>query len=407
MDQLLSRFLHYLSFHTRSNPNNPLCPSSPGQRQFAQALQGELHAMGLSQVILDDNGYLTACLPGNQPSAPAIGLIAHLDTADYEAERVNPQLIEQYQGGDICLGKGDEVLSIREHPCLRHYLGQDLITTDGTTLLGADDKAGIAEIITAVARLQAEPALPRGDLWLGFTPDEEIGRGADLFPLDRFPARWAYTVDGGELGELEYENFNAASARVRITGNNVHPGTAKGSMINSQTLAARFHAAMPAEQTPEATDGYQGFFHLAQMQGSVEQSELHYLIRDFDDEGFAARKALLAERVAALQADAAGARIELAIRDSYRNMKRQIAPHMHIIALAEAAMVAVGVTPRIKPIRGGTDGARLSFMGLPCPNIFTGGHNFHGKHEFIPLQSMEKAVQTLVALVHLSAQYHE
>jgi tripeptide aminopeptidase len=407
MDQLLSRFLHYLSFHTRSNANSPLCPSSPGQRQFALALQRELQAMGLSQVILDENGYLTACLPGNQPGAPAIGLIAHMDTADYEAERVNPQLIENYQGGDICLGKGDEVLSTREHPCLKRYLGQDLITTDGTTLLGADDKAGIAEIITAVARLRADPDSRRGDLWLGFTPDEEIGRGADLFPLARFPARWAYTVDGGEVGELEYENFNAASATVRFTGNNVHPGTAKDQLINSQTLAARFHAAMPPEQTPEATDGYQGFFHLAQMSGTVEQSELHYLIRDFDDEGFAARKALLAERVAALQIAAPEARIDLAIRDSYRNMKQQIAPHMHIVELARAAMQAVAVTPKIKPIRGGTDGARLSFMGLPCPNLFTGGHNFHGKHEFIPLQSMEKAVQTLVALVHLSAKYQD
>lgn len=407
MDTLLERFLRYLTFHTRSDACNPACPSTEGQLIFARALRDEMTQLGLSQVTLDDNGYLTACLPGNQPDAPAIGLIAHMDTADYEAEQVVPQIIENYQGGDICLGKGDEVLAIRQYRCLKNYLGQDLITTDGTTLLGADDKAGIAEILSAVAQLQANPELPRGDLWLGFTPDEEIGRGANLFPLDRFPARWAYTVDGGELGELEYENFNAASATVRFIGNNVHPGTAKGGMINSQTLAARFHAAMPPEQTPECTEGYEGFFHLAQMRGTVEETELHYIIRDFDDDAFAARKAQLKERVASLQLDAPKARIELTLTDSYRNMRSQIEPHMHIVALAKAAMLAADVTPKIRPIRGGTDGARLSFMGLPCPNLFTGGHNFHGKHEFIPLQSMEKAVATLVELVRLTAAYRD
>ncbi|WP_323932399.1 peptidase T [Aeromonas hydrophila] len=403
MDTLLERFLRYVTFHTRSDATNPACPSSEGQLVFTRALCDEMQQMGLSRVTLDQYGYLTACLPGNQPDAPAIGLIAHMDTADYEAAHVVPQIIENYQGGDICLGKGDEVLAIRDYRVLKNYLGQDLITTDGSTLLGADDKAGIAEILTAIDHLLAHPEIPRGDVWVGFTPDEEIGRGADRFPLDRFPAKWAYTVDGGELGELEYENFNAASATVRFIGNNVHPGTAKGSMINSQTLATRFHAAMPAEQTPECTDGYEGFFHLAQMNGTVEETSLHYIIRDFDDEGFAARKAQLKERVASLQLEAPRARIELTLTDSYRNMRSQIEPHMHIVELAKAAMEAADVTPRIKPIRGGTDGARLSFMGLPCPNLFTGGHNFHGKHEFIPLQSMEKAVTTLVELVRLTS----
>jgi tripeptide aminopeptidase len=403
MDTLLERFLRYVTFHTRSDETNPACPSSEGQLIFARALQGEMEALGLTRVTLDEYGYLTGCLPGNQPDAPAIGLIAHMDTADYEARHVLPQIIENYQGGDICLGKGDEVLAIRDYRFLKSYLGQDLITTDGTTLLGADDKAGIAEILTAIDHLQAHPEIPRGDIWVGFTPDEEIGRGANLFPLDRFPAKWAYTVDGGELGELEYENFNAASASVRFVGNNVHPGTAKGSMINSQTLAARFHAAMPAAETPECTDGYEGFFHLAQMSGTVEESTLHYIIRDFDDEHFAARKAEIQSRVAAMQADYPKARIELTLTDSYRNMRSQIEPHMHIVELARAAMLAADVVPKIKPIRGGTDGARLSFMGLPCPNIFTGGHNFHGKHEFIPLQSMEKAVATLVELVRLTS----
>ncbi|MGL5286787.1 MAG: peptidase T, partial [Aeromonas sp.] len=296
-------------------------------------------------------------------------------------------------------------LSLRQFRFLKNYLGHDLITTDGTTLLGADDKAGIAEIITCVETLLANPDMPRGDLWIGFTPDEEIGRGADRFPLDRFKARWAYTVDGGEQGELEFENFNAASATVRFIGNNVHPGSAKNTMINSQTLAAQFHTFLPADETPECTEGYEGFFHLTHSSGTVEETTLHYIIRDFDEAGFAARKALLEDRVTELRRRYRDARIELTITDSYRNMRSQVEPHLHIIELARQAMVESDVQPKVTPIRGGTDGARLSFMGLPCPNLFTGGHNFHGKHEFISIQVMEKAVQTLVNLVRLTASW--
>ncbi len=404
MEKLLSRFFRYIAVDTRSDERHARCPSTAGQLKLAVMLNEELNDMGLSDVTLDDNGYLTARLPSNAPQpVPAIGFIAHMDTApDYSGKHVKPQLVEQYQGGEIALGKGIEYLSPRDFPILRNYIGQDLITTDGTTLLGADDKAGIAEILTAIAYLQAHPEIVHGDIYIGFTPDEEIGRGANLFPLDRFPARWAYTVDGGELGELEFENFNAATATIEVRGNNVHPGTAKGIMVNSQTLAAQFHAAMPADQTPECTEGYEGFFHLINLQGSVEKSCLTYIIRDFDADNFAQRHDFLADRVAQWNSKLDQPRFTLTIQESYRNMREMVEPHQHIIDIAEQAMREVGITPLIKPIRGGTDGSRLSFMGLPCPNLFTGGHNFHGKHEFIPLQSMEKAVATLVAIARLT-----
>ncbi|MBP8039855.1 MAG: peptidase T, partial [Aeromonadaceae bacterium] len=287
MNNLLTRFFRYIAFDTQSDEGQTTCPSTPGQLTLAMHLADELKSLGLQQVELDDNGYLTALLPANVTTAvPAIGFIAHMDTApDYSGHKVQAQLVESYQGGEIALGSGHEVLSPIEFPSLRHYLGQDLITTDGTTLLGADDKAGICEIITAAAHLLAHPEIPHGDIYLGFTPDEEIGRGADRFPLDRFRAQWAYTVDGGELGELEFENFNAATAIIHIRGNNVHPGTAKDVMVNSQTLAARFHAEMPSDETPECTEGYQGFYHLIGSQGSVEESTLTYIVRDFDEAG--------------------------------------------------------------------------------------------------------------------------
>ena len=404
MNNLLTRFFRYIAFDTQSDEGQTTCPSTPGQLTLAMHLADELKSLGLQQVELDDNGYLTALLPANVTTpVPAIGFIAHMDTApDYSGHKVQAQLVESYQGGEIALGSGHEVLSPIEFPSLRHYLGQDLITTDGTTLLGADDKAGICEIITAAAHLLAHPEIPHGDIYLGFTPDEEIGRGADRFPLDRFRAQWAYTVDGGELGELEYENFNAATAIVHVRGNNVHPGTAKGIMVNSQTLAARFHAEMPSDETPECTEGYQGFYHLIGSQGSVEESTLTYIVRDFDEAGFAQRQQFLLDQVDSWNARLSQPRFSIAIQESYRNMRAQVEPHRHIIDIAEQAMREVGVTPKIKPIRGGTDGSRLSFMGLPCPNLFTGGHNFHGKHEYIPVPAMEKAVETLIAIARLT-----
>jgi tripeptide aminopeptidase len=404
MKNLLARFFSYIEFDTQADERQNGCPSTPGQLSLARHLAGELTALGLQQVELDDKGYLTALLPSNVASpVPAIGFIAHMDTApDFSGHQVRAQLVEAYQGGDIALGCGQEVLSPMDFPSLRQYLGQDLITTDGTTLLGADDKAGICEIITAMAHLLDHPEIPHGDIYLGFTPDEEIGRGADLFPLDRFKAQWAYTVDGGELGELEFENFNAATVIVRVQGNNVHPGTAKDIMVNSQTLAAQFHASMPADETPEHTEGYQGFYHLIGSQGSVEESTLTYILRDFESEGFARRQKFMLDKVAEWNARPGPPRFSIAIKESYRNMRDQVIPHRHIIDIAEQAMQEVGVKPKIKPIRGGTDGSRLSFMGLPCPNLFTGGHNFHGKHEYIPVPSMEKAVATLIAIARLT-----
>lgn len=404
MQNLLPRFFRYVAINTQADERYKRCPSTPGQKKLAELLADELRELGLSEVVLDDKGYLTAHLPSNSPdSVPAIGFIAHMDTApDFSGRHVQPQLVECYQGGDIALGQGQEVLSPFEFPSLRQYLGQDLITTDGTTLLGADDKAGIAAIITAIEHLLAHPEIGHGDIYLGFTPDEEIGRGADHFPLDRFPAQWAYTVDGGELGELEYENFNAATAIVRIQGNSVHPGTAKGIMVNSQTLAARFHSQMPTGETPETTAGYEGFYHLIGMQGSVEESLLTYIIRDFSAEGFAARQRFLLDRVNDWNQQLDQPRFSIAIKESYRNMREQVEPHQHIIAIARQAMQEVDVMAKIKPIRGGTDGARLSFMGLPCPNLFTGGHNFHGKYEYLPVPSLEKSVATLVAIARLT-----
>ncbi|CAH0533687.1 Peptidase T [Vibrio stylophorae] len=407
MNQLVERFLRYVQFDTQSNPSDQACPSSQGQLVFANQLKAEMIAIGLTDVSLSDDGYLMGRLPSNvSANVPAIGLIAHMDTApDASGAQVKPQLVENYQGQTIALGTSGEVLSPEQYPDLNGLHGHTLITTDGTTLLGADNKSGIAEILTAIATLVANPEIQHGEICVGFTPDEEIGRGADRFDVKKFGAQWAYTIDGGPVGELEFENFNAASAEVIVHGVNVHPGTAKGKMINAMNIAAQFQLMMPADETPESTEGYEGFYHLVAMSPSVAKTTLHYIIRDFDQDSFAARKAFMTEQVAMLNQNLQGkGRVELVLSDSYFNMKEMVAPHPEIIELAQAAMADCGIEANIKPIRGGTDGARLSFMGLPCPNIFTGGYNFHGLHEFITVQGMEKAVAVIVRLAEKTAQ---
>ena len=408
MKHLVERFLRYVTFDTQSNPHETACPSSGGQLVFAQQLKKEMIELGLSNVTLSDNGYLMAKLPSNVDyDVPAIGFIAHMDTApDASGKNVNPQFIEDYQGGDIALGLGDEVLSPVQYPDLHELHGHNLITTDGTTLLGADNKAGIAEILSAVAMLIENPDIPHGDICIGFTPDEEIGRGADLFDVEKFGAEWAYTIDGGPQGELEYENFNATSADVTFHGVSVHPGTAKGKLVNAMNLAAKFQVQMPEDQTPETTEGYEGFFHLKSGELGVARSELGYIIRDFDREGLENRKAYMQKLVDDMNAGLKHGSVELKLTDSYYNMREMVEPYPHIIDLAKQAMEVCDVEPLIKPIRGGTDGARLSFMGLPCPNILTGGYNFHGIHEFISIEMMEKSVQVIVKIAELTAKKH-
>lgn len=409
MEKLVERFLNYVTFDTKSDPSNQQCPSSPGQITFAEALKSELIALELVDVSLDENGYLMAKLPSNVDYAvPAIGFVAHMDTApDASGANVKPQVIKDYQGGTIDLGTSGESLNPSQYPDLDALHGHDLITTDGTTLLGADNKAGIAEIISAIAYLKANPEIKHGDICIGFTPDEEIGRGANLFDVEKFGAEWAYTIDGGPVGELEFENFNATSADVICHGVNVHPGTAKGKMVNSMNIAAQFQLMMPAQETPECTEGYEGFYHLKSAEMGVARSELGYIIRDFEREGVEARKAFMQQKVDELNERLEKGRVELVLTDSYFNMKEMVEPHLHIIELAKQAMIECDVEPMIKPIRGGTDGARLSFMGLPCPNIFTGGYNFHGIHEFITIQGMEQAVKVIVELSQRTADHYQ
>lgn len=409
MNKLLDRFFNYVSFDTQSKPGAKHIPSTDGQLKLAQSIKQELISLGLADVSLDSHGYVMATLPGNVKwKVPTIGFIAHLDTSpDISGKNVTPQLIEGYRGGDIALGIGDEVLSPVMFPVLHQLLGKSLITTDGKTLLGADNKAGIAEIITAVARLK-ELDIPHGDIRIGFTPDEEVGKGADLFDVAKFNAEWAYTIDGGAVGELEFENFNAASVAIKIAGNNVHPGTAKGVMVNALTLATRIHQMLPPEETPEHTEGYEGFYHLQSIKGSVEHAEMHYIIRDFTKDGFEKRKKRMME-IAKIVGEGLhrDCYIDVAIEDSYYNMKEKVAKHPHIIEIAQQAMNDCDIAPILKPIRGGTDGARLSFKGLPCPNVFTGGYNFHGKHEFITVEGMEQAVSVIVRIAELTAERHK
>ncbi len=400
------RFLEYVKFDTQSDEQTNMTPSTPGQMVFAKYLKEQLESMGLEEISLDDNGYLMATLPSNTDrDVPVVGFIAHLDTApDMSGKHVNPRIVKAYDGSDITLNadKGI-VLSPAEFPELLNYIGQDIIVTDGTTLLGADDKAGIAEIVTAVAYLQQHPEIKHGKIRIAFNPDEEIGLGAHKFDVERFGADFAYTMDGGAIGELEYENFNAASAKITIKGRNVHPGSAKHKMINSIRVASQFIEMLPRWETPEHTEGYEGFYHLVGIEGSVEQTVLSYIIRDHDRARFESRKREIEHLVRKTNMEFPGcATVE--IKDQYYNMREKIEPVMHIITVAEKAMREAGIEPKVQPIRGGTDGAQLSFKGLPCPNIFAGGENFHGRYEFVAIPSMEKAAQVVANICRLVAE---
>ncbi|MBQ7041104.1 MAG: peptidase T [Muribaculaceae bacterium] len=403
---LVDRFLEYVKFDTQSDELTNLTPSTPGQMVFAEHLEKELHKLGLKDISLDDNGYLMATLPGNiDRKVPTVGFIAHLDTSpDMSGRHVSPRIVKAYDGTDITLNaeKGI-VLSPSEFPELLHYKGQDLIVTDGNTLLGADDKAGIAEIISAVEYLMAHPEIKHGDIRIAFNPDEEIGLGAHKFDVERFGADWGYTMDGGEIGELEFENFNAAVAKVTFTGRNVHPGYAKHKMINSLRVANQFAIMLPRWETPEHTEGYEGFYHLVGIEGTVEKTVLTYIIRDHDRDRFERRKKEFEHLTRKINKEFPEC-ASLELKDQYYNMREKIEPVMYVIDIAEQAMRNVEVTPKVVPIRGGTDGAQLSFKGLPCPNIFAGGLNFHGRYEFVPIPSMEKAMQVIVEIARLVAE---
>lgn len=404
--KLVERFLNYVKFETTSDENTGVTPSTPTQMVFARALEQELKEMGLSDISLDDNGYLYATLPGNvtDKQVPTIGFIAHMDTApDMSGKDVNPRIVD-YQGGDIVLNQEQGiVLEVAQFPELNDYVGQQIIVTDGTTLLGADDKAGIAEILAAIEWLQEHPEVKHGDIRVGFNPDEEIGMGAHLFDVEKFGCQWAYTMDGSEVGELEYENFNAASAKVVIKGRNVHPGYAKGKMLNACLVANEFVMAMPANERPETTDGYEGFFHLTQMNATVEEATLSYIIRDHDRSKFEARKRGIMAVVNYLNERYGEGTVSVNLRDQYYNMIEKLEDKPHITDIARKAIEEACGVCHVIPIRGGTDGAQLSFRGLPCPNIFAGGLNFHGRNEFVPIQSMEKATEVVVNICKLAA----
>ncbi len=405
MQQLINRFLSYVKIDTQSDPNSDTTPSTEKQWNLATELAHELEGIGLKDVTIDDNAYIMAMLPSNiEKIVPVIGFIAHFDTTpDFSGTNVNPQIIEDYDGKDIILNKEQNIILSPDYfEDLKQYEGQTLITTDGTTLLGADDKAGIAEIMTAMEYLVQHPEIKHGEIRVGFTPDEEIGRGAHKFDVNKFGAAWAYTMDGSQIGELEYENFNAASAKVLIKGKSVHPGYAKGKMINAISIANEFIGILPPEETPQCTTGREGFFHVHHLKGEIEHAEFEMIIRDHDREHFEKRKELLRKIAIKLNADY-GDCIQLEIKDQYFNMREKVEPVLHIVEIAKEAMEELGITPIIKPIRGGTDGSQLSYMGLPCPNIFAGGHNFHGKYEYVPVESMLKAVEVIIKICELTA----
>ena len=398
---VIERFLKYVTFDTQSDESTGVTPSTPKQMVFAQYLKTELEELGLKDISLDENGYLFATLPSNvDHEVPVVGFIAHMDTSpDMSGENVKPRIVEKYDGKDIPLcAEENIILSPANFPELLDHVGEDLIVTDGHTLLGADDKAGIAEIVGAVAYLIAHPEIKHGDIRIGFNPDEEIGLGAHKFDVKKFGAKWAYTMDGGEVGELEFENFNAAAAKIRVKGRNVHPGYAKNKMINSLLVANEYASLLPADETPGTTEGYEGFYHLIGMEGEVENTVLSYIVRDHDREKFEARKQALLDYAARLNEKYGEGTVTVELKDQYYNMRQQVEPLMHIIDIAFAAMQEAGVTPKVKAIRGGTDGAQLSFKGLPCPNIFAGGLNFHGRYEFVPVQSIEKAMNVVAGL---------
>ena len=406
MEKILNRFLRYVSVDTQSNEESQTQPSAAKEWDLLKMLRDELQALGV-EVTLDEYGYVMASLPSNLDyEVPAVGFIAHVDTApDASGKDVKPQIIEKYDGGAIEL-KGVSGLQLKpeEFPEMLHYVGQTLITTDGTTLLGADDKAGVAEIMTAVQYLVEHPEVKHGPVKIGFTPDEEIGRGVVKFDVKRFGAHYAYTMDGGEIGELEFENFNAASAKIHIQGRNVHPGSAKGKMKNAILIGQEFNSMLPVDQRPEFTEAYEGFFHLISFKGSVEEADFSYIIRDHDHAKFQQKKKLIGFVASFLNTKYGEGTVVLEVKDQYYNMREQVEPHYHIIEKAVKAMEMADIKPKIQPIRGGTDGANLSFKGLPCPNIFAGGLNFHGKMEFVPLQSMEKATEVILNLISLFAQ---
>ena len=408
--EIIERFISYVTIDTQSDPNSKSTPSTQKQWDLANKLAKELEEMGMQEVSIDENAYIMATLPSNvSHEVPAIGFIAHFDTTpDFSGTNVNPQIIENYDGEDIILNKEkDIILSPSYFEDLLLYKGQTLITTDGNTLLGADDKAGITEIMTAMKYLIEHPEIKHGPIKIGFTPDEEIGRGAHKFDVKKFGAEWAYTMDGSQIGELEFENFNAAGAVVTVRGKSVHPGYAKDKMVNSMYIAQDFINSLPRLETPEHTEDRQGFFHLSSIEGDVEETKLQYIIRDHDRNHFEARKEMMQDLVTEINSQYEKEVIEIKIQDQYYNMREKVEPVKHIVEIARKAMEAVDVEPILKPIRGGTDGAQLSFMGLPCPNIFAGGHNFHGKYEYVPVESMQKAVEVIVMISQLTAEKYK